>query len=87
MIVTAYYNWKSDIDQTYYFWLYYLSNAFTKSGMQLPIDEVRQLQASGGKDSEFGKTYAKINNRMQPLDMEKDLPPNEAEIAKLSVKA
>lgn len=87
VIVTSYYNWKSDIDQTYFFWLHYLSSAFTKSGIPLPIDEVCQLKAVGGQDSEFGKTYAKINARLQPLDMKKKLPNNEAVIADLSSQA
>lgn len=87
VIVTSYYNWKSDIDQTYFFWLHYLSSAFSKSDMPLPIDEVRQLKAVGGQNSEFGKTYAKINAGLQPLDMQKKLPNNEAKIAELSAQA
>lgn len=87
VLVTEYYNWKSDIDRTYFFWLHYLSSAFAKSGMPMPIDEVRQLKAVGGQDSKFGKTYAKINARLQPLDMHKSLPHKETTIADLSVQA
>lgn len=87
VIVTEYYNWKSNIDQTYFFWLHYLSSAFARSGIPLPIDEVRQLKAVGGQHSEFGKIYAKINARLQPLDMKKRLPNNEATIAELSAQA
>lgn len=85
-IVTKYFNKKQKNLEVYEFWLRYITKAFEKSGVHIPVDKLSYLEAIGNMESEFGKAIYNIDDLLYPMNGDRELSDVESEVSLNAIK-